>query len=234
MDFTQIRRDLGFEKIAHEEEKKVIAQQLAGLVKNGDTIGFGSGSTSFLAAVAIIEKVQHEKWTVYAIPTSREMRSLCQWGSLNVIDLGVRKQTFSFDGADEVDPHGWLIKGRGGAMTIEKMIISDSPKAFILVDQSKFVSHLCEKHPIPVETLPEAERIVSAALYRLGASSVNVRKAGASKDGPVITEHGNLILDASFPEVTSDLEKAIKALPGVVESGLFIGFNNIQVVTNTL
>ena len=108
----------------------------------------------------------------------------------------------------------------------EKLNIASSEVSYILVDNSKFVDNICDKFPIPVETVPEAINYVRDELFKLGAEDVVLRLA-KGKDGPVITEHGNVILDVTFRNVDETLERRLKAVVGVVETGLFIGYNVI-------
>ena len=149
--------------------------------------------------------------------------------------LGVQTATllearpdWCFDGADEVDPHGWLIKGRGGAMFREKLVMAASPVRYILIDDSKKVETLGEKFAIPVECQYESVQYVRERLFALGAQSVEKRHSKA-KDGPVITEHGHFILDARFTNVQENLEQDLIRIVGVVETGLFIGFDPIVI-----
>ena len=95
-----------------------------------------------------------------------------------------------------------------------------APKSYILVDQSKFVDELGQNFRIPVEVLPMALSLVESKLVEIGAEQLELRPA-TGKDGPIITESGSLILDIKFREVHSSLEKEIKGIPGVIESGLF-------------
>jgi len=90
------------------------------------------------------------------------------------------------------------------------------------VDQSKLVPKLGERFPIPVEVHLLGLTVAEAGLLKLGASEVILRPA-KGKDGPVVTENGNLILDVRFPEIGPETERDIKAVPGVIESGLFWG-----------
>jgi ribose 5-phosphate isomerase A len=129
-----------------------------------------------------------------------------------------------FDGADEVDPQHSLIKGRGGAMFKEKLMMASSMKSYIIIDETKLVDKLCTKFPIPIEVFPQALLHVEDKLKALGAKDITLRPA-KGKDGPVITENGNLILDAMFDEIPDDLEVKIKSITGVIESGLFMGFD---------
>ena len=186
--------------------------------------GFGSGSTSYLAVLAIAEKIKKENIKITAIPTSTEIRMLC--GKLNIptATLIEKRPDWCFDGADEVDNNKWLIKGRGGAMFKEKLNMVNSPITYILIDNSKKVNSLGKKHKIPVEIYPDSISYVTDEIIKLGAEEITLRQA-KHKDGPVITENGNLILDVKFKNIEKDLEKNIKSISGVIESGLFINYN---------
>lgn len=209
--------------ISNRAAKEEIGRLLAANVKDGDVIGVGSGSTSYLAVRAIAERVRENGLRVFAICTSPEVTLACAAAGLPVTSLLQQRPDWAFDGADEVDPERNLIKGRGGAMFLEKVVFQASPKNFILADQSKMVSRLGEKFPVPVEVLPIALHVAEQGLLRLGAVDIAMRLA-MKKDGPVITENGNLILDVRFGEIGKSMERDIKAITGVVESGLFIGF----------
>ncbi len=207
--------------ISHLEAKREVAERIADKVKDGDIIGFGSGSTSFLAIQAIAAKLKQQNISCTAIPTSAEVLLACAARGIPTTTLIEAKPDWAFDGADEVDPNENLIKGRGGAMFHEKLLIDSSPRTFILVDRSKLVAKLGEKFPVPVEVFPGAINFVTSKLRALGAIKLELR-LGLKKDGPVITENGNFILDANFAEIHSELERDIKLVSGVIESGLFI------------
>ena len=212
------------EEIKNREEKEQIAKKIAQRVQDGDVIGFGSGSTSYLTAIEIAKKVQNENLHITAIPTSYEIKMLCTYLEIPTATLEEKKPDWCFDGADEVDQDNWLIKGRGAAMFNEKLNIKAADKTYILVDESKIVNKLGTNFPIPVECNPKAINIVKEELYRQGAQSVELRLA-LKKDGPVITENGNLILDAKFNDIDETLERRLKNITGVIETGLFIGYN---------
>lgn len=211
-------------EISNRAEKQVVADKLAAMVKDGQTIGAGSGSTSFLALQAIAARVQEEGLNCRIIPTSKEIEMSASILGLQVTSLMSDKPDWYFDGADEVDGGKNLIKGRGGAMYREKLVMSCAAQSYILVDQSKFVKKLGKKFDVPVEVQQEALHYAETQLGLLGANTVNLRLA-EKKDGPVITESGNFILDCNFSEIGSDLESKIKNLTGVIESGLFWGYN---------
>ncbi|RKP51636.1 ribose 5-phosphate isomerase A [Cohnella endophytica] len=210
-------------EISNKEQKEKVADKIAERVRDGDVIGVGSGSTSYLALLAISRKVKEQKLSVVAIPTSHEVSLTCSIMGIPTTTLLNARPDWSFDGADEVDPNKGLIKGRGGAMFAEKLVIKSSPENYILVDSSKFVSFLGEKFATPIEVDPRALNLVETELLKLGANEISLRLA-KGKDGPIISEAGNLILDARFNKITSDYEKEIKAIPGVIESGLFINY----------
>ncbi len=215
-------------EISNREQKEKIAKEIAKIANDGDVIGFGSGSTSYLAAIEIENRIQNEGIKITAIPTSYEIKMLCTYLNIPTATLEEKRPDWCFDGADEVDSNNWLIKGRGAAMFNEKLNIAASTKNYILVDDSKIVNRLGEKFPIPVECNPKAINLVKEELFKLGANEIELRKA-VKKDGPVITENGNLILDVRFNEIKEDLERNIKNITGVIESGLFIGYN-VQIV----
>lgn len=210
-------------EISNKEQKERVAQKIAERVKDGDVVGVGSGSTSFLALQAISKKVKEQQLNVLAIPTSHEVSLTCSILGVPTSTLLNARPDWAFDGADEVDPNKSLIKGRGGAMFGEKIVMKSSPENYILVDSTKFVSHLGEKFAVPIEVDPRAVNLVEGELSKLHVTEIKLRLA-ISKDGPVITETGNIILDVRFKEIASDFEKEIKAIPGVIESGLFIGY----------
>lgn len=215
-------------KIINKDQKQVLANKIAEKIKDNDVIGIGSGSTCYLATIAIKEKMKKENITITAIPTSYEIKILCD--SLNIPTTTLLEKTpdWSFDGADEVSSNNWLVKGRGGAMYKEKLNIAASPITYILVDNSKMVNNICDKFPIPVEVTFDAINLVRESLINMGAKDINLRMSNG-KDGPVITENGNVILDVKFDNVDETYEKRLKNIVGVVETGLFIGYNIVIV-----
>lgn len=219
----EILTKIDFDHIANKEEKEILAKKVASKVKNNDVIGFGSGSTSYLAAIEIAKKVEEEQIKITAIPTSIEMKMLCSAYKIPTASLLEKRPDWSFDGADEVDQNNWMIKGRGGAMFKEKLNIANSKITYILVDESKLVSNLGQKFSIPVECYLESINYVKEELLMLGAKEINIRKAVA-KDGPIFTENNGVILDVKFENIEQHLEKDIKAITGVIETGLFIGY----------
>lgn len=226
---NSISEDIIPTNITNKEEKLEVARKVARKVQDGDVIGFGSGSTSYLAAIEIANRVEKENLHILAIPTSYEMYALCQDLKIPTTSILAHKPDWGFDGADKVNKQNWLIKGRGAAMLKEKLNMVNAGITYILVDKSKIVGEFDFNDSdndltIPIEVLPQAVNSVKEALEDLGAERTILRKA-EKKDGPVITENGNVILDTKFINIYDGLEEDIKSIVGVVESGLFMDYS---------
>lgn len=215
--------------ISNRQQKLIIANRIAAKVSDGDIIGVGSGSTVYLALQSIARRIEREHLHIYAIPTSHEIKLTCARLGIPLTSLWEHTPHWTFDGADEIDPDYNMIKGRGGAMFKEKLLITSSPKTYIVADASKRVEKLGSLFPVPVEVFPDALIHVEKMLRLFNPSEIKLRMA-EGKDGPVITENGNLILDVRFPEIPSYLESALKAITGVIESGLFINYK-VEVIS---
>lgn len=229
-------RDVDFEpfeasSISNYEAKFKAAEEVAALAESGQVIGAGSGSTAFLAVRAIAVRVRHgELHDIRLIPTSIESELTITGLGLPQADLAQVAPDWLFDGADEVDPDGNLIKGRGGALFREKLLFSACQLRRVLIDPSKRVERLGTSFPIPVEVVPRAASVAISSLKALGASETVIR-TGSGKDGPVLTEQGNLLLDCRFDQVGDGLEESIKQVTGVLDSGLFQGYGPEVVVS---
>ena len=203
------------DSIINREAKEHVAREIAATAKDGDMIGAGSGSTVYLTLFELARRIREEHLHIEVIPASQEISMTCIQLGIPQTTLWNKRPDWTFDGADEVDPQRNLIKGRGGAMFKEKLLIRSSRKTFIIIDPSKRVNQLGNKFPIPY---------VEHELQRLGASEIVLRPAHG-KDGPVFTENGNFILDTRFNYIDSSLEEQLKTITGVIESGLFIGYD---------
>lgn len=206
--------------------KRAVAKRAVELVKPGMVIGLGTGSTASLAIEELGKLVQQGKLKdVLGVGTSYQSRVLARQFGVKTVDLNdVIQIDIAFDGADEVDPSMNILKGGGAAHTMGKVIDAMAKKSVILVDQSKVVFELGQIFPVPVEVLPPAISPVLRQLVALGG--VPEIRSALRKDGPVITDFGNMVVDVSFPEGIkdpADLEKRIKLIPGVVENGLATG-----------
>jgi len=196
------------------------------MVKSGMKLGLGTGSTAIHAVRRVGELLsQGALRDICAFATSFQTEIECEklripFFTLNSCELSAGLD-LTIDGADEVDPQNRLIKGGGGAHLIEKIAAYASVEYAITVYESKLTERLGGGFPVPVEVVPEARVQAAKVLEKLGANVI-IREA-VRKAGPVITEHGNLILDIRFnsPIDPSLMETEINNIPGVVENGFF-------------
>lgn len=217
------------EKVENKEEKIQLAKKMAQRVKEGETIGFGSGSTSYLTVLEIGKKVKEENLHIQAVPTSTIIENLCHELEIPVVTLEGHTLDWCFDGADEVDNQHWMIKGMGAALFREKLNLVNCRENYILIDTTKWVSPLGQRHPVPIECHKLAVSYVMEEVKKLGATKLELRMS-KNTDQPLITDNGNVILHAWFDKIEAPLEKQLKQIVGVIETGLFIGYN-VQIVT---
>lgn len=211
-----------------DESKRIVGEAAAALVEDGMRLGLGTGSTTAEALRALGRRIQNEGLHVVGVPTSFAAERLAREHGIPLTTLDeMDRLDLALDGADEVfvDDDGaiHLIKGRGAAHTREKVVASVADRFIVLVDPSKEVERLGAKMPVPVEVLPMAEAPVARALVKLGG--VPELRMGQKKDGPVVTDQGFWILDARFDAVADPaaLDRALHAIPGVLDHGLFVG-----------
>jgi ribose 5-phosphate isomerase A len=204
-------------------------------VKDGFIVGLGSGSTAAFAIEALGERIKKEKISIMGIPTSYQAFLLAVECGIPITTLDEHSQVdVTIDGADQATAELNLIKGMGAAMAREKIVAAASKLNVIIVDQQKKVKHLGENDQVvPVEVLPFAISLVKQKIIDLGGKPV-VRE-GKGKLGPTITDNGNAILDTAFGEIENPAQLAVKVkmIPGVVETGFFIGLTNIVYIGST-
>lgn len=208
---------------ANTEAKRAAGIAAAGLVENMQTVGLGTGSTAAFAIAELGRRVREENLRIECVATSFSSQRLAVAAGLSIVPIDAcAKLNVSIDGADEIDPGLHLIKGGGAAHTLEKLVHAMSDRFVCVADPSKLVAMLGEKFAVPVEVLPQSLSFVERKLSELGAVEVSLRMA-VRKDGPVITDSGNLVLDARFPKIDQPiaLEDAITTIPGVLENGIF-------------
>ncbi|XP_024356503.1 uncharacterized protein [Physcomitrium patens] len=205
--------------------KRAVAKKAIELVKSGMVVGLGTGSTSSMAIEELGNLIQANKLKdIVGVATSYQSKVLARQFGVKTVDLNdVNHIDIAFDGADEVDSGMSLIKGGGAAHTMEKVVDSIAKECVILIDETKVVKTLGLSFPVPVEVLPFALAPVLRALAALGGQP-EIRTA-LRKDGPVITDLGNMVVDVRFPEGVKDpaeMETKINMIPGVIDNGLFI------------
>lgn len=202
--------------------KKLAGYEAAELVKDGQVVGLGTGSTTHYFIERLGEMIKEEEMEILGIPTSYQSLFLARESGITVTTLDEHRIDLAVDGADEVDLQLNLIKGGGAAHTLEKIVDSSADKFVVIVDDSKLVNEL-GAFPVPVEVIPQAFRVVNEYLESLGGKPL-IRMA-ERKDGPVITDNGNFVVDSQFDKILEPevLEVHINSIPGVVENGIFTG-----------
>ena len=210
-------------EISNLEQKQEIADRAAARACAGQLIGIGSGSGAYLVLLAIGRRATREGLPISVLTSSFETETAARRLDLPVVPLGSAEPDWGVDGADEVDPARRLLKGRGGALFREKILWSTAKRMYLAVDASKHVDRLGAGFPLPVEVHPLAVQLGIRALRDAGATDCEIRLA-TGKDGPVFSENGNLIVDATFNEIPFGLHAVLKAVPGVIETGLFEGY----------
>jgi ribose 5-phosphate isomerase A len=199
-------------------------------------VGLGSGSTAAFAIEALGERIKQENIHIMGIPTSYQAFLLAVECKIPITTLDEHLVIdVTIDGADQLTPELFLIKGGGAALAREKIVASATKLNIIIADEAKKVKLLGENNQfVPIEVLPFALPIVKETIIAMGGRPV-VRE-GKGKLGPTITDNGNAIIDAYFGEIVNPAELAVKVkmVPGVVETGFFIGLTDIIYIgTNT-
>lgn len=210
------------------EAKRRAAEYAIELVHDGQVIGLGTGSTAKFAIEGLGRRISGGL-SINGVPTSVATENLARNVGIPLVDLNeVLGVDITIDGADEVDPDFNVIKGGGGALTREKLVATASKTRIILIDESKLVSNLGQSRSLPVEVLPFAWALSARKLCELGCTTTLRVQAGER----FMTDNGNYILDCEFGPIADPaaLESQIKLLPGVIESGLFIGLADTLVI----
>jgi ribose 5-phosphate isomerase A len=201
--------------------KALAARRAVEFVRDGQVVGLGTGST---AAFAIKELglLVAQGLRIRGVPTSRASHRLAEECGIPVMDLNETcKVDITIDGADEIDPAFNMIKGGGGALIREKLVAIVSDVEIIIVDPPKLVPVLGDTAPVPVEVVKFGWCVADQRLRELGGTPSLRQQEGK----PYESDNGNYILDCRFGPIKepATLERKIKELAGVVESGLFVG-----------
>ena len=198
--------------------KQAAGEAAAQLVKSGMIVGLGTGSTT---AYAIKELGKHvaSGLEILGIPTSYQSAFLAVECGIPLTTLDEHPvPDIDIDGADQV-ANFKAIKGGGAAHTREKVVALSSKKFVIVVDESKYLDKL--NYPVPLEVIPFARKLVEKEIEKLGGKAV--LRMGVNKDGPVISDNGNFIMDADFGIIDDpdSLGEKLSQCPGLVEHGIF-------------
>ncbi|MEM2760433.1 MAG: ribose-5-phosphate isomerase RpiA [Nitrososphaerales archaeon] len=188
-------------------------------VRNGYIIGLGSGSATLVFVRALAKHIKDKGLDIEVIPTSLQIKLEAEALGYNMADdTLIPLLDVVFDGADQIDATFNMIKGGGGALLREKVLIHASKQTVILADESKYVKVL--NRAVPIEVHPYARTYVIERLKKWGAKP---KIRSLEKGYPFVTENGNLILDTDFGEISDavSLEREVKSIAGVMEVGIF-------------
>jgi ribose 5-phosphate isomerase A len=212
-----------------QEAKKNAALEAVKHVKNQFIVGLGSGTTVAFAIEALGKRVKDENLEIMGIPSSYQAFQLAVQHGVQITTLDEHPVIdVTIDGADQVTPELHLIKGMGAALLREKIVAAASKYNIIIVDESKRVNVLGENNQaVPIEVLPFALALVKNEIAALGGTSI-VRE-GKGKLGPIVTDNGNIIIDANFGLIHNPRELSVKVknIPGVIETGFFVGLTDL-------
>ncbi|MCK5592967.1 ribose 5-phosphate isomerase A [Candidatus Bathyarchaeota archaeon] len=214
-----------------EEAKKKASLEAVKHIKDGFTIGLGSGSTVAYAIQEIGKRIQQRKLRILGVPTSHQAMMLAVHCGIPITTLNEHPQlNLTIDGADQIDRQLNLIKGMGGALTREKIVASATKQFVIVADETKLTEKLGANCAVPVEVLPFALPTVMLKMQEKGGKPV-LREA-KGKVGPVVTDNGNFIVDVDFGPINApkELDSKLKSIPGVIETGLFVEMADVVYV----
>ena len=205
--------------MSFDDAIKALSKDALKLVKNNQTIGLGSGRAATALVKSLSGYVSKKKINIKCIPTSAQIKMVAEKGKLHLIEADqINKIDIVFDGADQIDKQKNLIKGGGGALLRENILISAAKKVVIMADNSKFVTNF--NRTVPVEVHPLARNTASKDISKInGKPKIRTLDRGY----PFITENGNIILDCNFGTIKNPklLREKIIGIAGVMEVGIF-------------
>ena len=204
--------------MTYDDAITALSKDAVKLIKNHQTIGLGSGRSATAFVKSLSSLVKKKKFNIKCVPTSLQIKLEAEKGNLHLIDTILDKIDIVFDGADQIDKGKNLIKGGGGALLRENILINAAKKVVIMADDSKFVTNF--DRSVPVEVHPLARNTVTKNISKIGGKP---KLRTLDRGYPFITENGNIILDCNFGVIKKPklLREKIKNISGVLEVGIF-------------
>jgi ribose 5-phosphate isomerase A len=205
--------------LSFDDAISALSKDALKFVKDNTVLGLGSGRAATAFVKALGQHIKEKKFTIRAVPTSLQIKLVAEQSGIHVIDAEqIQKIDIVFDGADQIDSQKNLIKGGGGALLRENILISSAKHVVIMADSTKFVKYF--NRTVPVEVHPFARSTVKKFIEKLGGKP-NLRTI--DRGYPFITENGNIIYDCDFGTIKTPkpLAQKIKQIPGVLEVGIF-------------
>jgi len=206
--------------LSYDDAIKALSNDALKFVKDDFVIGLGSGRAASTLVNSLSSLVKIKNYHIRGVPTSLQIKLIAEKKSIPLVEADqVEYIDVVFDGADQIDSQGYVIKGGGGALLRENILFSLAKKIVVMADESKFVKNFTRT--VPIEVHPQARNSVTNALKKLGGKTeLRILERGY----PFFTENGNIILDCNFGVIKTPktLSQRIKQIPGVMESGIFI------------
>lgn len=201
--------------------KQMVAATAAEMVENGMIVGLGTGSTANLFIDALASRCREQELQLRVVASSVISHNRAMQAGLSVMSINqLTGLDLYVDGADEVAADLSLLKGRGQDLVLEKILAHHADQFAVLVDDSKMVNTIGDKHPIPVEVNSDSWQLVQTALQQAGGHGE--LRMNAAGDNVFFTAAGSLVLDMQFSDISvKTLDRLLSSLPGVVEHGIF-------------
>jgi len=198
---------------------RALSSDILTLVNDNNVLGLGSGRAATALVRSLSTYLKEKNIRVKAVPTSLQIKLEAEKGGISIIEADqIEHIDIVFDGADQIDEKRNMIKGGGGALLREKILINIAKKVIIIADESKFVKKL--NRSVPIEVHPFARNIAAKQIQKYGGKPV---LRTIERGYPFVTENGNIILDSDFGEIQNpeELAEKIIQIPGVMEVGIF-------------
>jgi len=205
--------------LSYDDAIKALSNDALKFVKDGYVIGLGSGRAASTLVNSLSSLIKIKNYNIRGIPTSLQIKLIAEKKGMSLVETDqVDHIDVVFDGADQIDSQGYVIKGGGGALLRENILFSLAKKVIVMADKSKFVKNFTRT--VPVEVHPLARNTVVKSIIELGGKP-KIRTI--ERGYPFITENGNVILDCDFGIIKNpkSLAQKVKLLPGVMEVGIF-------------
>jgi ribose 5-phosphate isomerase A len=209
-------------------EKRAAGIAASLVVESGMVVGLGTGSTVANTIRDLGRRICEEGLEILGVVTSYQSEMLAIEAGIPLTTLAQHPEVdIAIDGADQIDSNLYAIKGKGAAHTREKIVSLSAKHFLVVVDDSKTSLHL--NKAVPVEVLPFAKELVMKNIFNMGGKP-ELRLA-LRKDGPVVTDNGNFVLDSRFGIINDpeSLALQLSLIPGVVEHGIFSNVNDLYI-----
>lgn len=198
---------------------EALSGEVLSLVNDNYVLGLGSGRAATTLVRSLSTHLKEKNIRIRAVPTSLQIKLEAEKCGISIIEADqIENIDIVFDGADQIDEKRNMIKGGGGALLREKILINIAKKVIIIADESKFIKNL--NRSVPIEVHPFARNIATKQIQKYGGRPI---LRTIDRGYPFVTENGNIILDSDFGVILNpeELAEKIIQIPGVIEVGIF-------------